>query len=64
MDEDRLYGIDALVKIAEVLTGLSKDELGEFTLDELIVIIRLELDNNIAAISIALARTKQEEGLK
>lgn len=47
MNEDRLYGIDALVKIAEVLTGLSKDELGEFTL-----------------ISIALARTKQEEGLK
>lgn len=64
MDEDRLYGIDALVKIAEVLTGLSKDELGEFTLDELIKIIDLELHNNITAISIALARTEQEEGLK
>ena len=64
MDEDRLYGIDALVKIAEVLTGLSKDELGEFTLDELITIIDLELHNNIAAINIALARIEQEEGLK
>ena len=64
MDEDRLYGIDALVKIAEVLTGLSKNELGEFTLDELITIIDLELHNNITAISIALARTEQEEGLK
>lgn len=64
MNEDRLYGIDALVKIAEVLTGLSKNELGEFTLDELITIINLELHNNITAISIALARTEQEEGLK
>lgn len=64
MNEDRLYGIDALVKIAEVLTGLSKNELGEFTLDELITIIDLELHNNIAAINIALARTEQEEGLK
>lgn len=64
MDEDRLYGIDALVKIAEVLTGLSKDELGEFTLDELITIIDLELHNNIAAINIALERIEQEEDLK
>ena len=64
MNEDRLYGIDALVKIAEVLTGLSKDELGEFTLDELITIIDLELHNNIASINIALARIEQEEGLK
>lgn len=64
MNEDRLYGIDALVKIAEVLTGLSKDELGEFMLDELITIIYSQLNTNITAISIALARTKQEEGLK
>lgn len=64
MNEDRLYGIDALMKIAEVLTGLSKDELGEFTLDELIAIIYSQLNTNITAISIALARTKQEEGLK
>ena len=64
MDKDRLYGIDALVKIAEVLTGLSKDELGEFTLDELITIIYSQLYSNITAISIALARTEQEEGLK
>lgn len=64
MNEDRLYGIDALVKIAEVLTGLSKDELGEFMLDELITIIYSQLNTNITAIRIALARTKQEEGLK
>lgn len=64
MNEDRLYGIDALVKIAEVLTGLSKNELGEFTLNELITIIDLELHNNIAAINIALERIEQEEGLK
>lgn len=64
MNEDRLYGIDALVKIAEVLTGLSKDELGEFMLDELITIIYSQLNTNITAISIALARIEQEEGLK
>lgn len=64
MNENRLYGIDALMKIAQILTGLSKDELGEFTLDELIATIHLELDSNIAAISIALARIEQEEGLK
>lgn len=64
MDEDRLYGIDALVKIAEVLTGLSKNELGEFTLNELITIIYSQLDTNIAAINIALERIEQEEGLK
>lgn len=64
MDEGRLYGIDALMKIAEVLTGLSKDELGEFTLDELIMLIHFQLDENITAINIALTKIEQEEGLK